>query len=78
MECETTAALCSFLEKLLVEEEDEQVDVDLGLVKHLHHCHALVLKLQEVLLTHTHTHTLNCTVWPILVWFGSAFSLLAT
>lgn len=43
------ASLGSFLEELLVEEEDEQVDVDLRLVEHLHHRHTFVLQLQQVL-----------------------------
>lgn len=48
-DCEVRESLGSFLEELLVEEEDEQIDVDLCLVEHLHHRHALVLQLQQVL-----------------------------
>lgn len=37
------------LEKLLVEEEDQEVHVDFGPVEHLHDRHTFVLELEEVL-----------------------------
>lgn len=40
---------CSFLEELLVQEEDEQINVDLCLIEHLHHGHTVVLQLQKIL-----------------------------
>lgn len=54
---------CSFLEELLVEEEDEQIHVDFGLIKHLHHGNPLELQLQEVLDRQAQSQVPHTTVW---------------
>ena len=52
----------SFVEELLVEQEDEQVHVDLGFIEHLHHRYALVLQLQQILEEKT---TLKTRLMPL-------------